>query len=66
MRSERRREPENPIEELLADLGRIGWRPTRSPWAEMERRLRQTEERREELMVAWRRRRMRLVGGGGV
>ena len=54
-----RREPGNPVEELLADLERIGWRPTRSPWGEMERRLRRTEERREELMVAWRRRRIR-------
>ncbi len=60
-----RREPGNPVEELLAGLERMGWRSTRSPWGEMERRLRQTQERREELMVAWRRRRIRLVDGGG-
>ncbi len=56
-----RREPGNPVEELLADLERMGRRPTRSPWGELERRLRRTEERREELMAAWRRRRIRPV-----
>lgn len=58
-----RREPGNPVEELLADLERIKWRPTRPPWGAMERRLRRTEERREELLVAWRRRRIRPVSG---
>ena len=56
-----RREPGNPVEELLVGLERIGWRATRSPWGEMERRLRRVEERREELLVAWRRRRIRPV-----
>ncbi len=56
-----RREPGNPVEELLAGLERMRWRPTRSPWGEMERRRRRTEERRKELMSAWRGRRIRPV-----
>lgn len=54
-----RREPGNPVEELLAGLEGMKWPSTSPPWGEMERRRRRAEERREELMVAWRRRRVR-------
>ena len=50
-------EPENPIEELIEGFEKTGWRPARSPWGAAQRRVRETEERREELMKAWRRRR---------
>lgn len=51
------REPENPIEELIEGFEKTGWRPARAPWGEAQRRVKETEQRREELMKAWRRRR---------
>ncbi len=51
-------EPENPVEELIDVFERMGWRPAKAPWGEAERRLREKEERREELMKAWRRHRV--------
>ncbi len=51
-------EPGNPIEELIEGFEKTGWRPAKSPWGEAQRRARETEKRREELMKAWRRRRV--------
>jgi hypothetical protein len=59
--SRERRPDENPVVKLLEEFEKTAWRHTRSPRGEMEWWLRQTEERREELMVAWRRRRIRLA-----
>lgn len=56
-----RKEPENPIEELIAGFEKTGWRPARAPWGEAERRMREREARREELMKAWRRRRVHPI-----
>lgn len=52
-------EPENPVEELLEGFEKMKWRPARSHWGEAQRRMRETEERREELLKAWRRRHVR-------
>jgi hypothetical protein len=54
-REERPPSFENPFGELLEDLGRTGRGPARPPWG--ERRYREMEERREELLAAWRKRR---------
>ena len=49
-------EPENPVEELMEVFEKTRWRPAKAPWGEAERWMREKEERREELMKAWRRR----------
>ena len=62
---ERPWEPENPVEELLKGFEKTRWRPAKAPWGETARRRLETEERREELMIAWRRRRIRPMPGPG-
>lgn len=52
-------EPENPVEELIEVFEKTRWRPAKAPWGEAERWMREKDERREELMRAWRRRRVR-------
>ena len=54
---------ENPVKELLEGLERFGWRPANTLWGETERRRIETEKRREELMNAWRRHRIRTLPG---
>ena len=54
---------ENPVEELLEGLERFGWRPANTLWGDTEQRRIETEKRREELINAWRRRRIRPSPG---
>ncbi len=50
---------ENPVEELLEGFEKFGWCPAKVLWGETERRRIATEKRRAELMIAWRRLRIR-------
>ncbi len=59
--SRERRPDENPVVKLLEEFEKTAWRPVAPPWAESEKRRRQTARRNEELLVAWRRRRIRPV-----
>lgn len=56
-------EPDNPVEELIEVFEKTRWRPAKAPWGEAERWMREKEERREELMKAWRRRHDRPLPG---
>jgi hypothetical protein len=44
---------------LLEEFEKTAWRPVAPPWAESEKRRQETARRNEELLVAWRRRRIR-------
>lgn len=54
---------ENPFGELLKGLEGTGRGPARPPWGEGERRYREMEKRREELLAAWRKRRTGTAPG---
>ncbi|MDP9479381.1 MAG: hypothetical protein M3R38_27535 [Actinomycetota bacterium] len=57
--SRERRPDENPVVKLLEEFEKTAWRPVAPPWAEGEKRRQETARRNEELLVAWRRRRIR-------